>query len=88
MGKGLKCGLMELVMKASGNITKRVAKVLSGMCMVINTRVTGSMTKHKELDFTLTRMEQNIRVNGRKINSMGGVSNHGSMEVNMREIMI
>lgn len=84
MGKGLKCGLMVLVIQASGNIIKLVAKVLFGTCMVINTRVTGLMTKPKVLVFILMPMEPNIRVNGGKIYSMGGASKHGLMEAAMR----
>jgi len=55
--------------------------------MVMFTKEIGSATKLKVTEYTLTWMEPNTLVNGKKINSMEKVKKLGLMEQCTREIM-
>lgn len=46
------------------------------------------MIKHMDMALTLTPMEQNIRVTGKKTNNTDRVLRHGRMERCMKEIIL
>lgn len=43
------------------------------------------MTKHKDLEFMFIQMEQNIKDNGKMINSMEQANNFGKMAQNTKD---
>ena len=56
------------------------------MSMVMYMMASGLMTKHKAMELTITAMEQSIKDNGKKINSMDLEYKHGQMVAVIKEI--
>jgi GH15 family glucan-1,4-alpha-glucosidase len=61
---------MEPDMKESGVIIKQTVKESFGMLMEIFTKENGRMIKQMDLVFTLTKMEQDMKVIGLTIYNM------------------
>ena len=79
-----KFGQMERDMKESGVIIKQTVKENFGMLMEIFTKENGRMIKQMDLVFTLTKMEQDMKVIGLTIYNMVLELKLGEMEVNIR----
>jgi GH15 family glucan-1,4-alpha-glucosidase len=75
---------MEPDMKESGVIIKQTVKENFGMLMEIFTKENGRMIKQMDLVFTLTKMEQDMKVIGLTIYNMVLELKLGEMEVNIR----
>ena len=58
-------GRTELVTRECGATTRQMEEVHSGMCMGISTRVTGSTTKLRATESTLTLTVPNTKVSGK-----------------------
>ena len=71
-------------MKESGVIIKQTVKENFGMLMEIFTKENGRMIKQMDLVFTLTKMEQDMKVIGLTIYNMVLELKLGEMEVNIR----
>ncbi len=76
-----RCGRMVRDMKASGKITKLMAKALFGMFMGTSMLVTGWMTRHKDSGYILIQMEQATLANGRMTFSMDMELKNGLMDL-------
>lgn len=87
-GKGLegKHGPMEQFIREIGLIIKLMVQGNLFMSMVMYMMVSGLMTKHKAMELTITAMEQSIKDNGKKINSMDLEYKHGQMVAVIKEI--
>jgi hypothetical protein len=64
MAEVFRSGLMDLVMRAIGRITKPMEEEDLFMQMEMSTRVNGKMIKHMEMECTLMLMAQGMKVNG------------------------
>ena len=64
MAEAFRSGLMDLVMRAIGRITKPMEEEDLFMQMEMSTRVNGKMIKHMEMECTLMLMAQGMKVSG------------------------
>ena len=79
-----KSGLMNLVMKATGRMTKQTDLVSFTMPMVTFTRENGETTRPMVEAHTLMLTEPSILVSGKTINSTALVLRHGLTTPSMR----
>lgn len=82
-----KFGLMVLSTKVSGDITKLMVKVNSGMQMAMFTKDYGRTIKQMATVFIFMLMVLNMKDTGEMTYRMVPVLNHGAMAVNTRVVI-
>jgi len=81
-----KFGLMGQNTKGSGDSTKRMGKVSSGMQMATSMKGFGRMTKQTDMEFMFMLMAPNMKDTGRMICRTAKVLSHGAMEVGTKVV--
>ena len=72
-------------MKESGETTKQMVKVNSGMQTEMFMKVNGTTIRLTDMDYIFISMVQNMKVNGKMISKMAGELKAGLMEANMKD---
>lgn len=88
MAMANKNGLMDHVMKANGEMEKRMAVASCIMRMETSTKVSGQMIKLMEMELILMQMEPSTSGNGGMISSMAKVLRPGQTEQFMKACIL